>query len=88
MVAQEVESQYFTPPKLARRWGCKPATVVALIRSGELVAFNLAKPSCHRPRYRISPEAVERFEQGRAAVPQTKAVRTRKRPAGDVKSFV
>jgi hypothetical protein len=81
--------EYQTPPQLARRWKCKPATVVALIRSGELEAFNLARAACTRPRYRISAEAIASFEERRAARFATKGklVRSRKLE-GNVKSFV
>ncbi len=76
-----------TPPELAARWHCKPETVIAAIRRGELLAFNLASPGCRRPRYRISPEAIEEFERRRSVAVRTKIVRTR-RHLPEVESFV
>ena len=54
----------FTPPTLAKRWGCTPETVLALIRAGRLTAFTLSPPGSKRPRWRITEEAVLAFERG------------------------
>lgn len=77
-----------TPPQLAKqRWRCKPSTVIAAIKRGELKAFNLAGPGCRRPRYRISPEAVRDFEARRSVVPAVKPIRRTRRDM-TVKEFV
>src|SRR5260370_40868370 len=47
------DGAYRTPPEVARLWRCKPETVVAFIRSGELAAINLARRTAKRPRWRI-----------------------------------
>lgn len=78
---------YFTPPQLSKRWRCKPSTVIAAIKRGDLRAFNLASPGCTRPRFRISPEAVAEFELRKSVVTPVKAIRTRRRDES-VKSFV
>lgn len=82
-----LDQRHLTPPKLARRWGCKPETVIGLIRSGELQAIDLARPGSLRPRYRISPEAIADFERRRSASPMPDPVRARRSRSG-VKSFV
>lgn len=71
--------RYFTPPDLARKYGVSVAKVLTWIRGGELVAVDLASAQCHRPRYAISPQALESFEAGRRVVPA--ATPARRRPA-------
>lgn len=58
-----------TPPQLARRYGVHPLKVLGWIRNGELRAINVAANRSGRPRWRITPAAIEDFEAGRAAVP-------------------
>ncbi len=67
----------YTPPELGERWGIRPESVVALIRSGQLAGFNVALKTDigKRPRFRITVEAVEDFEARRAVAP--KAARSR-----------
>jgi hypothetical protein len=78
---------YRTPPEVARMWRCKPETVVAFIRSGELAAVNLAKRSAKRPRWRISPEAIRAFEQARAVASGQEPVRRHRKSAGVIQFF-
>ena len=69
----------FTPVSLARRWRCRPSKVRDYLKRGLLIGFLL---SDGRGTVRITPEEVERFEQGRPAA-QTKPKRKRpQRPAG------
>jgi predicted site-specific integrase-resolvase len=76
-----VTLESFTPPKLARLWQVKPATILEWIRAGELAAFDVAKAGSKRPRYRISRAAAEAFQQRRAAVkPRRKAPAAKPRP--------
>lgn len=63
-------TRYLTPPQVAARLGVKPESVTAWIRSGALRALNLARPGSIRPRYRISPEALDTFERTRTVVPR------------------
>jgi excisionase family DNA binding protein len=58
-----------TPPELARYWRVSPDKVLALIKSGQLRAFNVAAKLSGRPRWRISEDAVLAFERARSAVP-------------------
>lgn len=58
---------FFTPPQLARRWGCTPGAVLALIKSAALAAFTISPPGSRRPRWKITEESVRDYEAGRSA---------------------
>ena len=58
-----------TPPRVAKRFGVATAKVIGWIRTGELKALNLANRGCVRPRYSVTPEALEDFERARQVVP-------------------
>ena len=79
--AQAIEHiNSYTPPQLAARWGVQDDKVRALIASGELKAFNIAlDKNGSRPRWRILPEEVERFEQARSNHQPEKKPRRRRR---------
>ena len=68
-----------TPPQLAKRYACDPAKIIGFIRRGELKAMNLATHTGGRPRYRISPSDLTAFEASRAAGPQPKVTRIRRK---------
>jgi hypothetical protein len=68
-----------TVADVARRYRVSPDKVRAWIRRGELVAVNTAGALCGKPRYVVLPEALERFERGRAAAPPPKPPRRRRR---------
>lgn len=78
---------YLTPPAIAKKYGVAPETVVGWIRSGELVAIDVAQRGKSRPRYRVSPHALEAFELRRSAVVKTEPVR-KPRQTKSVKSYV
>lgn len=80
-------SQYRTPPQVAAKFCCKPETVIGWIKSGELKAINIARLGSMKPRYRVSPEALELFELTRAVVPREPVVRQPKLDL-EVKRFV
>jgi hypothetical protein len=79
-----LNGQVMTPPALAKRWGCKPSTVIALIRAGRLAGFNLGH-GLKRPRYRIAPEAVAAFELASGTAQSSK--RRRRKAEEDVIPF-
>jgi excisionase family DNA binding protein len=57
-------------------------TVLAWIRSGELPASNVGvRPGLKKPRWRITPAALEQFLESRR--PQPSAPKTRKRKRND-----
>ncbi len=80
-----------TPPQLAERYGVSVDKITGWIRSGELVALNLAAAADgKRPRYKITEEAVSAFEAAREVTPPTAVAPRRKKtnlPAGFVRHF-
>ena len=67
---------------LCERYGVGEHTVLAWINSGELQAFSVSRRSgSKKPRWRITHEALEAFEQARTPTPPPPKVRRRKRPA-------
>jgi hypothetical protein len=78
---------WITPPQYAQELGVKPATILDRIRSGELVAIDMAKPGSKRPRYRIHRSEAVAFEQRRTAGPTPKPQRRRKRDTSIIAFF-
>lgn len=80
-----------TPPELAREFRVATKKVLGWIRTGELVAINLANRGCTRPRYVIPAESIEAFKAGRTVVPdggESTTQKLRRRAAPGVKDFV
>lgn len=75
------EQNTLTPPQLAKRWGVDADKVMALIRSGQLRAMNLAVNPKGRPRYRIYEEEIRRFEEVRSTKPPIEPMRRKRRRA-------
>jgi hypothetical protein len=55
------EEPWLTPPQLAKTFAVGVEKVVAWIRNGERRAVNVAQTTGGRPRWRISPTALEAF---------------------------
>jgi excisionase family DNA binding protein len=55
------EEPWLTPPQLAKKFAVSVEKVLAWIRNGELRAVNVAQTVSGRPRWRISPAALEAF---------------------------
>jgi hypothetical protein len=77
----------FTVADVAARYRVGEDKVRAWIKRGELSAINTASALCGRPQLRVTPEALQDFEQRRAAAPAPKTQRRRRRPAGFVDFF-
>ena len=71
---------YHTPPAVARRLGVAPEKVLQLIRTGEIVAHDLATRRGGRPRWRISDEALDAFLESRRSQPTLPRRKMRKPP--------
>jgi excisionase family DNA binding protein len=72
---------------LCERYGVREHTVLGWIRSGELRAVNVGRrPGAKKPRWRITQEALETFEQLRTSTLPAPRTRSRKRPV-DVIEF-
>lgn len=68
---------FLTPEQVAERYGVGVGRVIGWIRRGELTGLNLSgSPRSKRPQYRISAEALDKFEAGRIAGPRTVKRRT------------
>lgn len=79
--------RWFTPPTVARRLGIKAERVIGFIRSGELVAVNLASKGRTRPRYRIAPEDLQAFLLRRSVRPAPPTRRRQRYRADNVIEF-
>lgn len=73
----------YTVADLCERWRVGADKVHRFIRNGELEAVNLAASVAARPQWRITPEAVQRFEQRRGSQPTPKVNRRKRQPTKD-----
>lgn len=83
--------RYFTPPEIAERLLVSVKKILHWIDTGELLATNTATRRDGRPRWKISPEALQAFELARASRATQAAPRqqTRRRSGStDVIQFV
>jgi hypothetical protein len=67
--------------QLARRWSVNPDKIRGWLRRGELQGVNVAGTLAGRPQWRITAEAVARFEACRSSTPPPKPARRKKRTA-------
>jgi hypothetical protein len=74
----------FTVADLATRLRVSPDKVRSWINRGELKAVNTATVLCARPRWVVTPEALEEFEKARRGGPAPKPQRGRRRKAQEV----
>jgi hypothetical protein len=61
-VSAEPLDRCLSLPKLARRWGCRVASVRRMVRDGTLRAISIGG------RVRVTPEAIRQAEEGPLAV--------------------
>ena len=75
------DSDWFTPPEVAKKYGVSPDTVRRWIKGDALSAVNVGKGT--RPRYRVSADALKEFDATRPAedVPEAPAARRRPKKA-------
>jgi hypothetical protein len=67
-----------SPREYATRLGCKVERVLGWLKRGELTGINTS--DCQsRPRWRISLDAIEKFEAGRSSRPPAPKPKRRKR---------
>ncbi|WP_075091384.1 hypothetical protein [Planctomyces sp. SH-PL14] len=81
--------EFFTPPQLAKRWGCTPASILLLIQAGKLSAFTTSPPTSVKKRWKVTAAAVAAYEAGEAPAPSTavSAPRRSSRKANRVSRF-
>jgi hypothetical protein len=68
-----------TVADLARRYRVGEDKIRGWIKRGELRALNTAGVRCGKPRYVVTPEALEAFERGRQAAAPKPAPRRKRR---------
>lgn len=73
-----------TPPDVAKRYGVSPDTVRLWIEQGDLEAMNVAKRGATRPRYRIEPDALAKFDKRRVAKSAPTPGKRRRKKASDL----
>ncbi|WP_397570219.1 helix-turn-helix domain-containing protein [Schlesneria sp. T3-172] len=79
---------HYTPKEVAARFRCKVEKILAWIASRELIAIQAgSNQNGGKPRWLISPEALEDFERARTTVPAPKPVPRRRRNPAPVKSY-
>jgi excisionase family DNA binding protein len=74
-----------TVKQVAERYGVTQHTVLAWIQSGEMGAVSVSRSPNGRPRWRITPEAMQRWESSRIKTPTTRT--RRRRTSTDVIEF-
>ena len=82
------EREWFSPPEVAAKFGQRPESIIAAIRTGELPAANFAAKGRTRPRYRIHRDDLEAFIRRRAVVPAAKPAPRPRREAVGVTQYV
>ncbi len=73
-----MSESYKTPPEIAKELRIRPDKVLTWIRSGELVAVNLAENIGGRPRWRVSEGDLDDFLRRRQSTPPPKVSRRRR----------
>jgi hypothetical protein len=72
---------WLTPPRIAELLGLDVHQIHGFIKRGELVAVDLSQRRNRRPRYRISPMALEAFLRSRQVEPPSPRARRKAREA-------
>jgi excisionase family DNA binding protein len=81
-------SSTYSVSDLAERYGVTPHTVLDWIHSGDLAAINVGRHrGAKKPRWRITQQALEAFENRRALMPLPGPSRQQRRRRGDVIEF-
>jgi transposase len=78
----------YSVKQVRERYAVSPHTVLTWIRDGSMTAVNVARRPGGKPRWRITPEALQTFELLRSAQPvEVKPRRRRKRESANVVEF-
>ena len=78
----------FTPREISESYSVTVDVVLSWIKSGDLRAVNVSRTSGGKPRWRIDPADLERFELARSNTPLPKPQRRRRRAGGPIKEYV
>jgi len=77
----------YSVKQICERYSVGEHTVLGWIRRGELRAIDVSRTPGGKPRWRITPEALEAFELSRTAEPTPPRRRRKKKPADVVEFF-
>lgn len=72
------DSDWFTPPQVAKKYGVSPDTVRRWIKEDALSVVDVGKGA--RPRYRVSADSLKKFDASRPAEAVPEASVARRRP--------
>ena len=87
MATLSIESEFLTPPEVAELLRVSHSKVLTWIGTGDLRASDLASHRGQRPRWKIAKSDLELFLARRAATPEPKPQRRRKRSDDTVIEF-
>jgi excisionase family DNA binding protein len=87
MTPRTPATAWLTPPAIAEEMGLRQSKVAGWIRSGELVAVNVAEHTGGRPRWRIRRADLEAFLLRRQSQKPAEPIRRRRRQDQDVIKF-
>lgn len=73
--------------QICERFGVGEHTVLAWIRNGELAAINVARKPDGKPKWKITPSALEAFELLRTPSPPATTGRRRRKKTENVIEF-
>jgi len=79
--------RWLSPPQVGQIVGVTPEKIIAMIRSGELRAIDVATRGSRRPRFRVRPEDLESWARGRQAVPTPTPPAPRRSQRSGIKEF-
>ena len=74
---QKSETDWLSPPQIAKMLCVKPDKVLHWIHTGELQAVNVATQEGGRPQYMVTPAAFDLFKNRRTTQPPVKTKRAR-----------
>lgn len=77
----------YSVKQISERYEAGEHTVLKWIQAGDLAAVNVARETGGKPRWRITPEALQAFELSRSAMPALPSPSRRRRSVSDVVEF-
>jgi len=82
-----MQRHLLTAGDVAEHLRTKVDTVLSMIRSGELRAFDVSRPGSRKPRWRIDPDALESLLTARSAKKTPRRTRRGKQQIQNVTEY-
>jgi transposase len=73
--------------EIRERYAVGEHTVLDWIRQGVMRAIDVSRKAGGRPKWRVTQEAMDEFEQSRTPTPLPPKAKRRKRPAGVIEFY-